>query len=72
MFKDDTGGKFKNCQEQIEKRASKGELNELEQRVNEKINELVNKLMGQFADKGDTRKRLSNIEKNVNHKLHPL
>ena len=34
--------------------------------MNEKINELVNRLTGQFADKGDTRKRLNNIEKNVN------
>lgn len=35
----------------------------------EKLNEMLQKFLGMFADKKDTVKRLTNLEKNVNYGL---
>lgn len=43
----------------------KDELSELEARLLEKLNEMIKKMMGQFADKAETKKRLAALEKNV-------
>jgi tetrahydromethanopterin S-methyltransferase subunit G len=46
-------------------KADKNDLHELEARIMEKLNEIIKNLLGQFADKADTKKRLTNLEKNV-------
>jgi hypothetical protein len=48
------------------RKADKDELRDLEARLLEKMNEIMQRLMGIFADKKDTIKRLTNLEKNVN------
>lgn len=49
----------------MNQKVDKDELGDLEARLMEKLNEMVKKLMGQFADKNDTKKRLANLEKNM-------
>jgi hypothetical protein len=48
------------------RKADKDELRDLEAKLLEKMNEIMQRLMGIFADKKDTIKRLTNLEKNVN------
>jgi hypothetical protein len=38
---------------------------DLENRIMDRINEMLKKLLGSFADKNDTKKRLAALEKNV-------
>ena len=55
----------KSLQDHLNSKVDKDELSELEARLLEKLNEMLKKMMGQFADKNDTKKRLANLEKNV-------
>lgn len=48
------------------RKADREELHQLEAKLMEKLNELLQKFLGMFADKKDTNKRLTNLEKNVN------
>jgi len=47
------------------RKADKEELMALETRLLEKLNQMLQKFLGMFADKKDTNKRLTNLEKNV-------
>lgn len=47
------------------RKADREELHQLEAKLMEKLNELLQKFLGMFADKKDTNKRLTNLEKNV-------
>lgn len=62
---DDTSSNFKNHQDQINKKADKQDLDDLEARIMDRINEMIKKLLGSFADRADTIKRLAALEKNV-------
>jgi transcription termination factor NusB len=62
---DEYANGFKNLQDQINKKADKEQLLELEARIMEKLNEMLKRLLGNFADRNDTMKRLANLEKNV-------
>lgn len=62
---DETGNNFKNHQDQINKKADKQDLDDLEARIMEKMNEMIKKLLASFADRSDTLKRLAALEKNV-------
>lgn len=62
---DETGNNFKNHQDQINKKADKQDLDDLEARIMEKINDMIKKLLASFADRADTLKRLAALEKNV-------
>ncbi|CDW76993.1 UNKNOWN [Stylonychia lemnae] len=62
---DETGNNFKNHQDQINKKADKQDLDDLEARIMDKINEMIKKLLASFADRADTLKRLAALEKNV-------
>ena len=62
---DETGNNFKNHQDQINKKADKQDLDDLEARIMDKINEMIKKLIASFADRQDTMKRLAALEKNV-------
>jgi hypothetical protein len=64
-FRDETNNNLKNVNDTLPRKADKEDLNELEQRLLERINEMLKKLLGSFADKNDTKKRLTNLEKNV-------
>lgn len=62
---DEYANGFKILQDQINKKADKEQLLELEARIMEKLNEMLKRLLGNFADRTDTVKRLTNLEKNV-------
>lgn len=47
------------------RKADKDELHQLEAKLLEKLNEMLQRFLGMFADKKDTNKRLTNLEKNV-------
>jgi hypothetical protein len=64
-FKDDTQSNFKYLHDSLNLKADKQELMELEARLMDKLNEIIKNLLNQFADKADTKKRLTNLEKNV-------
>ncbi len=64
-FKDDNGNTIKSIVEQLMRKADKEEMLALEAKLLEKLNEMLQKLLGMFADKKDTNKRLSHLEKNV-------
>ena len=64
-FKEETSINLSNLSDHIVRKADKEELPLFEQKIMERINDMIRKLMGQFADKNDTRKRLANLEKNV-------
>jgi hypothetical protein len=64
-FRDLTGNNFKNLEDMVNKKADRDELLDLEARIMEKLNEMLRKLMGNFADRSDTLKRLASLEKNV-------
>lgn len=64
-FKDDNGNTLKSILEQLMRKADKEELIALEARLLEKLNEMLQKLLNMFADKKDTNKRLTHLEKNV-------
>ena len=63
--KTDTGKKFKVQQAEIDTKASKVELEELEARLMDKLQELMNNLANMFADKDQMRKKFLSLEKNV-------
>ncbi len=46
-------------------KADRSEMQQLESKLLEKLNEMLKKFLSIFADKKDTHKRLSNLEKNV-------
>lgn len=52
-------------QKELDDKATKQELADLEQRLLDKLQELMNSLAGLFADKEGTRKRLNALEKNI-------
>lgn len=62
---DETGRNLQNHQDQINKKADKQDLDDLEARLMDKINEMLKKLIANFADRADTLKRLAALEKNV-------
>ncbi|CDW80316.1 UNKNOWN [Stylonychia lemnae] len=64
-YRDDNDNNIKNIFEQLLNKADKDELQKLENRIMEKLNEMLQKFLGMFADKKDTVKRLTNLEKNV-------
>jgi archaellum component FlaC len=64
-FRDEVGNSFKLVNDMLSKKADKSELIDLENRLIDKLNEMLKSLFNQFADKNDTRKRLTNLEKNV-------
>ena len=49
----------------MDRKADKHDLREMEANYNDQLNEMVGKLSSMFADKNDTKRRISNIEKNV-------
>jgi hypothetical protein len=49
----------------VNKKADKEQLLELEARIMEKLNEMLKRMLGNFADRNDTLKRLAALEKNV-------
>lgn len=65
QFKQDTNGNLKFLGDSLNLKADKNDLHELEARIMDKLNEIIKNLLGQFADKNDTKKRLANLEKNV-------
>lgn len=52
-------------QRDIDDKATRQELIDLEQRLLDKLQELMNSLANVFADKDGTRKRLNALEKNI-------
>ena len=52
-------------QSDIDQKASKSDLEELEQRLLERMNEMFNKLRELFPEKDAVRKKFLGIEKNV-------
>lgn len=54
----------------LNKKADKTELIDLENRMIDKLNEMLKNIFAQFADKSDTKKRLTNLEKNVLNYIH--
>ena len=64
-FRDEIVGSHKSLQDHINVKVDKDELSELEARLLEKLNEMIKKMMGQFADKAETKKRLTALEKNI-------
>lgn len=49
----------------LDKKADKIDLENLEKRFNERLNDIIRNFIDRFADKKDTMKRLSNIEKQI-------
>jgi len=47
-------------------------LLELEARIMEKLNDMLKRLLGNFADRNDTLKRLASLEKNVSFFIYPI
>jgi len=56
---------FKSLQDHLNHKIDKEELANLEATLFDKLNDMLKKMLSQFADKQDTKKRLSNLEKNV-------
>lgn len=68
-FKDETVSNMKAFQEGLNKKADRQELDELEARIMDKLNEILKTIFAQFADKKETNKRLSNLEKQVSRRV---
>jgi len=49
----------------LEQKASKSDLEDLEQRLMDKLQELLNNLSNMFAEKDQMRKKFLSLEKNV-------
>ena len=49
----------------LDKKADKVDLESLEKKLNERLNDIIRSFIDRFADKKDTLKRLSNIEKQI-------
>lgn len=47
----------------LDKKADKADFETLEKRLNERLNDIIRSFIDRFADKKDTHKRLSTIEK---------
>ena len=71
-LQDEYSSNFKNLQDQINKKADKEQLLELEARIMEKLNDMLKRLLGNFADRNDTLKRLASLEKNVSFYIYPM
>ena len=71
-LQDEYSSNFKNLQDQINKKADKEQLLELEARIMEKLNDMLKRLLGNFADRNDTLKRLASLEKNVSFFIYPI
>ena len=52
-------------QGELETKASKADLEELEQRLMDRLNDMLNRLREMFAEKEPLRKKFLNVEKNV-------
>lgn len=63
--KEDTSRKFLACQGELNHKASKDDLLDLENRLLDKIKEMIQALFNQFADKNETRKKIASLEKNI-------
>lgn len=63
--KDDTQRKFINTHSELNTKASKDDLLDLENRLLDKIKEMIQALFNQFADKNETRKKIASLEKNI-------
>jgi len=63
--KDDTQRKFLHTQGELNNKASKDDLLDLENRLLDKIKEMIQALFNQFADKNETRKKIASLEKNI-------
>lgn len=64
-FRDDSMNNFKIINEILPTKADKNDLSLLEARIVEKLNDLIKQMYLQFADKAETKKKISNLEKNV-------
>jgi hypothetical protein len=60
-----TGKQFNNVSIELEDKASKKDLLDLEAKLLDKLNELLGDLGNRFADKDAMRKKIFNLEKNV-------
>jgi hypothetical protein len=69
IFRVESQNYMKLLQESLLRKADKDELHQLEIKLIEKLNELLAKLMGSFADKKETNKRLNHLEKSVSNNL---
>ena len=69
--KTQTGKQFKTQQADIDTKASKQDLEDLEARLMEKLQELMNNLANMFADKDQMRKKFLALEKNVSNSQFP-
>jgi biotin-(acetyl-CoA carboxylase) ligase len=69
-FKDETNEKIQSILDQLSRKAEKQDLHLLEAKLLEKLNEMLQKFLGMFADKKDTNKRLSHLEKNVRKSIY--
>ena len=49
----------------LDKKADRADLDALEKRILDRLNEILRGLIDRFADKKETNKRLTNIEKQV-------
>jgi predicted ribosome quality control (RQC) complex YloA/Tae2 family protein len=56
---------FRNVNDALDDKATKNELEQLEQRLMDKLQELLNNLGNVFVEKEPVRKKFLNIEKNV-------
>lgn len=66
-MREDVAHSFKSISDSLNMKADRDELAELEARIMEKLNEMLKKLLNQFADNKETKKRFTNVEKNVLH-----
>lgn len=64
-YKKNNDTRLGGIQRELDDKASKQDLLDLEQRLLDKLQELMNSLAGLFADKEGTRKRLNALEKNI-------
>jgi predicted ribosome quality control (RQC) complex YloA/Tae2 family protein len=61
----DSAKQFRNVNDALDDKATKLELEQLEQRLMDKLQELLNNLGNVFVEKEPVRKKFLNIEKNV-------
>ncbi len=65
-FRDDSVSNFKLIMDILPKKADKEDLQMLEARIVDKLNDLIKQMYMQFADKAETKKKFTSLEKNVN------
>ena len=65
--KDQYGKDLDRLRDSINDKASKEDLNELEQRMMQRLQDMFDQLRNMFPDKDALKKKLSAIEKNVSH-----